>query len=405
MYSEERYLEEGKSSVEERLAQAEELLEDMDVEEGFWIKPFTDFDGPVKARDVGEEKFHDGVIEAFQDLRDEEAILNPGIISGRGLGYILGQVERMGIRDIDVAGEMGAVYFPHEELERSVPDPRGASRIVPESEYDPDQLYSFNKVLFDHLADHELQLMYGDSFSGLIGSACIEAYGINLPEDRFSVEDTVYPGIYDNPTSHDIQEQLKVIYSDNYTQQHEDLLSDHFEFHGDLIRFDKSLEAVKVLSDAMAMNPFIPWGFQDEGDRMTMYPKYRADPDFSYEDFENFVDSVSQDYNRDADEEVWFSTYHDFSFDYGREGCENMKTQAAERLIEESGILEDIVVTNTGDKPTDILDIEDSLFFAQEGTEAQRYCEYNDIPYIPVHNATESFKIQKELASRRQPDV
>jgi hypothetical protein len=398
-----KFKEDKENSVEKGLEEAERILDDLQVDEPYWIKPYTDFDGPVRTRETGEEEFHEGVADSFKKLVESEEILNPGIISGRGMGYLLGQAENLDLTEIDVAGEMGAVYFSQEELEKNTPEPHESSQLVPDKEHGKEEIYSFNKVLFDHLAEKDLQLMYSDNLSNVVGSACIEAYGINLPENRFSVEDTVYPDFYNNPSSQDIQEDIKSIYRDLYSRENNDSVSDHFDFHGDLIRFDKSPEAVKVLTDALSFNPFIPWGFQDEEDYMTMYPEYRADPDFGYNDFENFVSEVVQDYNKSGDKQFWFSTYHDYSFDYGSKGYENLKTRAAEKLIDDTSISEPIIPTNTGDKPTDVLEIPNSIFFAQEGTEAEYYCERNDIPYVSVESTAESFAIQEELAYRRPP--
>lgn len=396
-------VEKEQESVEEGLEKAERLLSDLQVQEPFWIKPFTDFDGPVRSRNRGGDEFHEGVVDAFQELVESESILNPGIISGRGIGYLLGQIDRLGLNSIDVAGEMGAVYFRQDSLEKGMPDRRDASYLISDTELDKEGIYSFNSVLFDHLADQDLQLMYGDNMSNVVGSACIEAYGINLPEERFSVENSIYRDFLNNPTSQDIQNAIEGLYRDHYSDQHDDSVEDHFDFQGDLIRFDKSLESIRVLSDALAFKPFVPLGFQDEGGGMTIFPEYTADPEFDYEDFENFVSGVVEDYNDQAEEEFWASTYHDFSFDYGRIGYENLKTRAAKRLVDETGISDPIVPTNTGDKQTDVLEIDSSLFFAQRGTEAESYCRQNDIPYIPVENTAESYAIQGRLAMRNSP--
>lgn len=138
---------------------------------------------------------------------------------------------------------------------------------------------------------------------------------------------------------------------------------------------------------------------------MTLYPKYNSDPEFEYDDFERFISSVVEEYNEEAEEEFWASTYHDFSFDYGKKGYENLKTRAAQQIIEETGISDPVIATNTGDKPTDVLEMENSIFFAQQGTEAEEYCERNDIPYVTVENAAESFAIQAQLARKDPLDV
>lgn len=381
--------------IESGVEEAEEILEDLDLDDSYWIKPYTDFDGPIRTRSSGGEQYHEGVEEAFDILVKDEHILNPGIISGRGTGYLLAQLDELGLSKIDLAGEMGAAYFVQDELEYGIPEAYTASFVVPEEEESMEDIYSFNLTLFEHLADHDLQMMYGDNMSNVTGSACIEAFGANLDEDRFSVEDTVYADIYEHANAQSVQNQIENWMDGEY--------SEFFEFHNDLIRFEKTEEAVGVLTDVFIANPFIPWGFHDEGDMIAMFPEYRAKEEFTQDMFENFVDSVTQDYNRDADREFWTSTYHDHSFDFGKKGYENLKTQAAETILKENNLSEDVLPTNTGDKPTDILEIPESLFFAQEGTEAQKYCEKHDIPYIEVENAVESFLIQAELASRKSP--
>lgn len=373
----------------ERVDQAQAFIAEMDLPDSYLIKPYTDFDGPVRTRHSGAEEFHEGVKEAFDLLIEDESILNPGIISGRGVGYLLGQLEEMDLSEVDVAGEMGATYFLQEQLENGMPSVFSAEYVVPEEEESMQDIYSFNLTLFEHLADHDLQLMYGDNMSNVTGSACIEAYGANLDEGRFSVEDTVYSEIYSHANAQNVKSQIEnhISYEQN---------SNMFDFHGDMIRFEKNEEAAEILTDVFIANPFIPWGFHDEGDRISMFPEYRADEEFDQQMFEDLVSSIEQDHNRGSETEFWTSTYEDHSFDFGKKGYENLKTRAAETILEETSTSEKVIMTNTGDKTTDIFG---DIFFPQIDTEAHRYCEQNDdINFVPVENAVESFLIQSELS-------
>jgi hypothetical protein len=380
---------------QERIVEAadevEEIIGGLDIEDDYLIKPYTDFDGPVRTRDSGSDDYHEGVEEAFDLLVDDLDILNPGIISGRGLGFLLGQVEELGLREIDVAGEMGAAYFTHEHLEKGMPDVKDFDHSVDWGQEDSFEIYDFNLTLFEHLAENDLQFMYGDNMSNVIGSACVEAFGANLDDDRFSVEDTVYADLYDYANSQSVQEHIRGYDQGKY--------ADLFEFHNDMIRFEKTRGAAETLTNVFSTNPFIPWGFHDEGDRIAMFPEYRADPDFTQQEFEEFVGEVVDDFNESSDTEFWYNTYHDHSFDYGPKGYENLKTTAAEEILNTPQ--EQVVAANTGDKPTDILQIPNSIFFAQQGTEAQEYCEENSVPYVEVENAAESFVILHELAGRK----
>lgn len=382
--------------ISSKVEQAEELLEIIGVEEPFWIKPYTDFDGPVRTRASGENKYHEGVEEAFATLVESEDILNPGIISGRGAGYLLAQVDELGVSQIDVAGEMGASYFLEQDIESHMPAAADPDFVVPREEESMDSIYEFNLNLFEHLAEDGRQLMYGDNRSNVTGSACIEAFGVNIDDERFSVEDTVYADIYEHSSAQEVQEHIEGYMDGDYM--------DLFDFHNDMIRFEKTVDAAEVLTDVFMANPFIPWGFHDEGDEIAIFPDYQADEDFTLDEFDDFVEEVTEDYNEDADEEFWSSTYHDYSFDFGKKGYENMKTRAAETILEQKHVDRPVVPTNTGDKPTDILRIDDSIFFAQQGTPAQEYCEENGIPYVEVEDAAESFEIQHELAKSYNSD-
>ncbi|MFO7794466.1 MAG: hypothetical protein R6V35_05850 [Candidatus Nanohaloarchaea archaeon] len=345
------------------VGEAEKIIEGLDVDENYTIKPYTDFDGPVRTRESGGDTYHEGVGEAFDLLVEDVNILNPGIISGRGLGFLLGQFEELGLREIDVAGEMGAAYFTQGQFEGGLPDVKDFQYAIDWEDQDSFEIYDFNLTLFEHLADQDLQFMYGDNISNIIGSACVEAFGANLDEDRFSVEDTVYADLYDYANSQGVQDEIKAYTQGEARDRHEDL----FEFHNDMIRFVKSREAAEILTDVFAVNPFIPWGFHDEGDRIAMFPEYRADQDFTQQDFEDFVTGIVEDFNEDSDSKFWASTYHDHSFDYGPKGYENMKTAAAEAILDYSQ--EEILAANTGYKHTDILQMPNSLFLAQIGTE------------------------------------
>jgi len=383
--------------IDEGVSEAREIIEGLDIDEDYLVKPYTDFDGPVRTRDSGGDQYHEGVSDAFDLLVEDVNVLNPGIISGRGLGYLLGQAEELGLQEIDVAGEMGAVYHPQEQLEGELPGVEDFEHAIGDFQYAVDweeedsfEIYDFNLTLFEHLAENDLQFMYGDNVSNIIGSACVEAFGANLDDDRFSVEDTVYADLYDYASSQNVQAQIK-----SYMEGER---ADLFEFHNDMIRFEKSRDAAETLTNVFATNPFIPWGFHDEGDRIAMFPDYRADSDFTQENFEDFVAEVVENFNENSDSEFWHSTYHDHSFDYGPKGYENLKTSAAEDILGDKQ--DSVVAANTGDKHTDILQMPNSLFFAQTGTEAQEYCEENDMDYVEVENAVESFIILHELANR-----
>lgn len=374
----------------EGATEAERIIDGLDVDEEYVVKPYTDFDGPVRTRDAGGDEYHEGVSEAFDLLIDDVNVLNPGIISGRGLGFLLGQAEELGLREIDIAGEMGAAYFTQDELEGDLPSVNDFERAVDWSEEDSFDIYDFNLKLFEHLAENDLQFMYGDNMSNVIGSACVEAFGANLEDDRFSVEDTVYADLYDHASSQSVQEEIQ-----SYMNGER---ADLFEFHNDMIRFEKSRDAAETLTDVLSINPFIPWGFHDEGDMIAMFPEYRADNDFTQQDFEDFAAEVVEDFNESSDTEFWHSTYHDHSLDYGPKGYENLKTNAAEEIL--GPTRNQVVAANTGDKPTDILEMPNSIFFAQKGTEAQEFCEKNGIEYVEVDSAVESFVILHELANR-----
>lgn len=375
--------------IDEKVAQVEQIVDDMDIEEDYWIKPFTDFDGPVRTRSTGGDDYHPGVEEAFELLVDEKDILNPGIISGRGMGYLLSQVEDIGVSEIGVAGEMGATYFTRGDLEKGLPDATDPRFTVPEGEESKDDIYEFNLRMMEEMADNDLQFMYGDNLSNVVGSACIEAYGADLDEARFSIEDTVYADIYDHSNAQNVQKQLRNYASGGF--------SDQFEFHNDMIRFEKSTEAAEAITEVFTANPFIPWGFYDEGEQITMFPEYRARDNFGHEKVEDFVSSVVDQYNRESESTFWYNTYSDNSFDFGKEGYQNLKTRAAERLVETPGLSRKVIPSNIGDKPTDVLQIDDSIFFAQEGTEAHEYCKRNEIEHVVVENAVEGFLVQHEF--------
>jgi len=375
--------------INRKVAKLEQLVDEISIQDNYWIKPFTDFDGPVRTRSQGGDEYQPGVDEAFNMLIDDEYILNPGIISGRGLGYLLSQVDELGISEIDVAGEMGATYFTQEDLEREMPDSSDPRYLIPEEEESKDDIYAFNLRMMERMADDGLQFMYGDNLSNVVGSACIEAFGADLEEDRFSIEDTVYAEIYDHANSQKVQEQILNYASGGF--------ADQFEFHNDMIRFEKSIEAAEAITEVFTANPFIPWGFHDEGAQIAMFPEYRARDNFEHDQVDEFVSSVISDHNAVSEGTFWHNTYHDNSFDFGKQGYQNLKTKAAERMVETPETSRKVIPSNVGDKPTDVLQIEDSIFFAQEGTQAHEYCQREGIDHVVVENATEAFIIQHEF--------
>ena len=132
-----------------------------------------------------------------------------------------------------------------------------------------------------------------------------------------------------------------------------------------------------------------------------MFPAYEADEDFGSEELENFVASVVQDYNDSADTEFWYSTYHDNSFDFGKEGYENLKSRAAKHIVENNSPNKPVLIANTGDKPSDITEFDEdylaALNFVQEETQAHRYAEENDMDYVAVDSTADSFRIISEV--------
>jgi len=155
-----------------------------------------------------------------------------------------------------------------------------------------------------------------------------------------------------------------------------------FFFECGKISFEPSPENIKsidhVLTRIHTLNS-MRLGIKDG--KILMWRDTSDNKSFTLEDMKKFAkETLPKEWKADMNK--------DFCFDIIYEDGQEMSKESTARLMAEKIFgSKDFILTNIGDKKTDILLGKNTIFFPQYGTEAHRFCKENGIPSVPVLHA------------------
>lgn len=293
----------------------------------------------------------------------------PVIISGWDLSSLRHfRDKRLGIKHIGLVGELGAVF----EQDGRVYE------LLPASE---EKYFELMTSIFVNSAEAGLKIAKQGNLSRRVACVYFEADGDsrgNLNKHFFRENNTTITDIY-------------VAIKDKQ----------HFEFDGEKISFEPSLEAIRAIDDVLTkIYTLQSVRLSKDGSKISMCIDAQDKKEFLLEDMNGFVkDIVPKGWGLDCN--------NDFCVDikYTGDGVELNKENTANVFAERKFKSKNYSITNTGDKKGDVLTGKNTIFFPTYGTQAQKYCEDNNIPHVPVINGADYSLIMAEIVNQRQKHV
>ena len=122
------------------------------------------------------------------------------------------------------------------------------------------------------------------------------------------------------------------------------------------------------------------------------------------------MEKLGNEINRELEEKWELDPNPDYCIDfiYKGDGFKTSKENTA-HLLARKLFGEEYIITNVGDKKGDVLKSKNTIFFPLVGTQAEKYCEENEIPHVSVVNAVDYSLILAELINenrkRRKEDL
>jgi len=291
--------------------------------------------------------------------------VSKAILSGwdmRSLRYF--RDRRLGITELALIGEMGAVYEDSGQIFEIDPI---SKRIH----------YEMKRRIYEKAAEEGLKIAIQGNVSTRVACVYFEAD----EEDRgnlrnhFLVTDT-------HVTTGDIFNALRK--------------KGNFRYNGEKIEFEITTENIKeidyVLSKVFTLQSV---RLEKVGQKIALWRDNKDNREFSLEDMIEFSKSaVPKGWKVDPNPDYCV----DLVFE--GDGVKLNKEKTANVFARKKFKSNEYIITNVGDKKADILMGENTLNFPQYGTEARRYCKKNGIPHVPVLHGGDYSLIIAELLQR-----
>ena len=272
--------------------------------------------------------------------------------------------ERIGISEMGLIGELGAVY-EHQ------------GQIFKMFSVGKEKHYRMKLRVYQEAAKEGLKIAIQGNISDRVACIYFEADSEKRGNVRhhFLVRDT-------DIKTQDIYEALR--------------RKEEFGFDGKKIKFKPTVQTIEemdfVLSQVYPLNSV---RLASEGEEIALWRDNTDREDFTFENMLDFAEKV-------IPKEWKIDPNNGWCIDIIYRGDETKlnKEYTANKFGERVFGTDDFIITNIGDKKSDLLLGGNTLFFPQYGTEAQRYCEQNDILHIPVLHAGDYSLIIAEARSK-----
>jgi hypothetical protein len=348
--------------IEARAEQLDSMLDEQDIDPAQRdILIGSDMNGPLASTTSADLPLHDGVKDAFHRLDLDQDGREAAIISGYDLHTLWNFRDgRLEMPELGVVGELGSVYEIDGEVRLTAPD-----------ESDSPLIDAYRSLYQEAAVEGRKLLLQGNS-SNVVGCVKVEAEG--TPDDpraeiyqRFDVDTGVdTASIYQG-----LEESSAFTYN---------------EGEG-MIIFDDTPAAARQVKDILTNgHAYTGVRFEDLDDDRIGFYRDREDRDIDLETAHIFIEQaldgndITYDHNPD-----WGSDFLNADADVSKERGANRLAQA----YFDTDDPDEYIILHVGDKQSDVMTGENTVFFAQEGMEAERYCRENDLPHITVQDGAE----------------
>lgn len=375
--------------IERKANRVENIAEgkDIDLDEAA-ILPYFDMNGPVVDKESVDYEVHSGVDEAMKNLAEiSEHRLS--MLSGWDVSTLqFVAEERLGL-EMDHVGELGS---------QAVID-NGELTTV---DVDYDEIVELRRDILLEAAADELTINEQGNVSPVTGCTYVEGHRKGMFDNHpiagesaeFSAEE-----LYDELRQRGAGEGDVALGDENViTQLPERLEQDSGEYLAVDLEED---EAVEALSSALTREyPLMGVKLEYVGGQEIRLTGNTE------ESVEMSDDNLLSYFHRFMDARVdgtVFETEHnpDMCSDYQRKDIDVSKEYGAnfraDQLLEED---QEAVLMNVGDKPGDVLEGENAIFFDQRGYPSEKYVDEEDIPAVTVESAADYALVTAELIER-----
>ena len=364
--------------VERQVRKAQDVAKDLGLDFSKPVLAGYDMNGPMTATfDASLMPYMTAVRGILAVSRHDCPSVQKAIISGwdlRTLRYFRDQ--RMGIPDMHLVGEMGAVYEFGGKLYEPAPVPKQVA-------------YDMKKSVITGAAERGLKIAVQGNLSSRVADFYIEADGA----DR------------GNLRNHFLVVDAPVETSDIYHALRD---KTEFSYDGSVLEFEPTDSAIREIDDVLCgVHTLQSVRLKSRGNKIALWRDSKDDASkiSDIESMEKFFKEVMpQGWKIDPNKDYCCDLIYvgdDVTLD--KEHAANLLAQRAFA----KGDKGDYVITNIGDKKGDAVNGENAMFFPQIGSPAEQYCADKGIPHVPVIHAGDYSLILAELTMQaiRQPKV
>lgn len=314
-----------------------------------------DMNGPLTRTDTSALVPHEGVRDAIASLPVDDDDIEIAINSGYDIDTLRHfRDDVIEQAEMHLIGEMGSVY-------EDATSEHGVEQIFRE---EPEaDLINLKQRLYEQAAREGRKIHEQGNYSSTVGCTRVEAEG--SPEDP---RGEVY-------RHHAFDEDVRT--KDIY----DSLPDNHFEFEDERIEFDpENIMTVAILADKLRYDhTFTGVRFTETEEGIGVH-RDPDDADISLDEAHEFMEHV-------LEPTLWSYQHNpDWGTDYMKD-LDLSKQHGANHLAEHLFDGEYTVI-HVGDKPGDVMN-GTATFFAIDGSEAETYCEANDISYTAVADGVE----------------
>ena len=376
--------------VAKKADRVEEIADEKEIDlKETIILPNFDMNGPIVDKDTIDYSLNSGVEEAMSFL-DEKSDFPLSMLSGWDVNTLQFVAEdRLGI-EMDHVGELGSQAIISGDQSKTV-----------DAEYD--DILEFRKELYLSAAADELTINEQGNISPVTGCTYGEGHRENLFENhpiaQHSKEKFSTEKLYKDILEEDIDTERVAIGGEDIITGLPERLQEN---SGNYMAIDLSSdEAVEALSEKLT-HDYPLMGLKLEyvgGQEIRLTPNTQERVAMSDDNFLNYFQRLMDGVASGTKFELEHNP--DISTDYQRTDVDISKEHGANYR---ASMLtnKDYVLLNVGDKPGDVLEGENTIFFDQEGYPSEEYVDEKDMESVTVEDAAEYSLIVAELMERHQ---
>jgi len=276
--------------------------------------------------------------------------------------------ERLSIDSFNLIGELGSVY----QLDGRLYELNPISKKIH---------YEMKTKIYQSAAENELKIAIQGNMSSRVACIYTEADG---PERG-------------NLRNHPLVKKTNVSTLEIFNAIRK---RKSFEYRDNKIAFEATQENIREIDFVISrIFPFQSVRLKQlREDKIALWRDHNDRLNFTFDDMIDFIKSaVPKGWDIDPNPDYCADLI------YIRDGKKINKEMAANELAKKKFKSDNYTIIHVGDKKSDVLYGQNTLFFPQRNTDAHKFCQTNRIPHVPVEDAGDySLLVKKVILSMRQ---